>query len=53
MATAAPGITGGARYNTVRGYTQTDKNMGGQWSKNDDCPRSQVWIVYENGRACE
>ena len=53
VATAVPRATGGARYNTVRGYTQTDKNVGGQWSKNDDCPRSQVWIVYENGRACE
>ena len=46
-----PGATG--KYNTVRGYTQTDKNVGGQWSKNENCPRSQVWIVYENGRACE
>ena len=45
-----PGATG--KYNTVRGYTQTDKNVGGQWSKNENCPRSQVWIVYENGRAC-
>ena len=53
VATAVPRATGGARYNTVRGYTQTDKNVGGQWSKNDNCPRSQVWIVYENGRACE
>ena len=53
VATAVPRATGGPRYNTVRGYTQTDKNVGGQWSKNDNCPRSQVWIVYENGRACE
>ena len=56
VATAAPGITSGARYNTVRGYTQTDKppaHAGGKWTKNETCPRSQVWIVYENGRACE
>ena len=53
VATAVPRATGGDRYNTVRGYTQTDKNVDGKWSKNDDCPRSQVWIVYENGRACE
>ena len=52
VATAVPRATGGDRYNTVRGYTQTDKNVDGKWSKNDDCPRSQVWIVYENGRAC-
>ena len=56
VATAVPGNAPPGnleKYNTVRGYTQTDKNIGGQWSKNEDCPRSQVWIVYENGRACE
>ena len=41
------------RFNTVRGYTQTDKQdrKSGQWSKNSSCPRGRVWIVYENGRA--
>ena len=53
VATAVPQEAGGDRYNTVRGYTQTDKKVDGRWCKNDDCPRSQVWIVYENGRACE
>jgi hypothetical protein len=42
------------KYNTVRGYTQTDlRHRDGSWSKNTACPRSQVWIVYENGRACK
>ena len=53
IATSVPKITAGDRFNTVRGYTQTDKKVDGRWCKNDDCPRSQVWIVYENGRACE
>jgi hypothetical protein len=42
------------KYNTVRGCTQTDKKdprAPRGWAKNSDCPRSQVWIVYENGRA--
>ncbi len=40
------------RYNTVRGYTQTDlRQQNGSWTKNPKCPRSLVWIVYENGRA--
>jgi hypothetical protein len=45
---------GGSRdkYNTVRGYTQTDKRAAdGTWSKNEECPRSRVWSVFENGRA--
>jgi len=42
----------GHKYNTVRGYTQTDRRMSdGTWNKNPDCPSSQVHIVYENGRA--
>eukprot|EP01051_Picozoa_sp_SAG22_P012072 SAG22_NODE_1224_length_5119_cov_2.362550_2_plen_207_part_00 len=49
----APPIAGtGMKYNTVRGFTQTDrKDANGNWSKNMDCPKSMVWIVYENGRA--
>ena len=58
---AAQGI-GGAKYNTVQGYTQVDRRLHednphnlppGTWTRDPDCPRSQVWIVYENGRACE
>merc|ERR1711871_1244912 len=50
--TAPPrGLNEGPKYNTVRGYTQTDLNTGRGWTKNPDCPRSRVWIVYENGRA--
>ena len=39
------------RFNTVRGYTQTDLpprspgNATDGWIKNPSCPRSQVWIV--------
>ena len=44
----------GAKYNTVAGWTQTDRRLpDGTWDKNPACPRSKVWIVYENGRACE
>lgn len=40
------------RYNTVQGYTQTDlRQQDGTWAKNPTCPRSPIWIVYENGRA--
>ena len=42
----------GAKYNTVAGFTQTDvRRSDGTWTKNDGCPRSKGWIVYENGRA--
>lgn len=45
---------GNFKYNTVRGYTQTDQRQGdGSWIKDAACPRSKIWIVYENGRACE
>ena len=37
----------GPKYNSVAGWTQTFRNG----SKNPDCPRSKIWIVYENGRA--
>ena len=51
--TAPPQQGSGTKYNTLRGYTQTDRRDGsGKWHKNDRCPRSKVWIVYENGRAC-
>ena len=54
VATAVPRETGGDRYHTVRGYTQTDaRHRDGSWTKNPACPRSKVWIVYENGRACK
>ena len=43
----------GGKFNTVAGYTQTDKRVDGRWCKNPACPRSKVWIVYENGRACK
>ena len=50
--TAPPTQAPGHKYNTVRGYTQTDKrHPDGTWTKNPACPRSKVWIVYENGRA--
>jgi hypothetical protein len=43
---------GGLKFNTVQGYTQTDKKLeDGTWTKDEKCPRSKVWIVYENGRA--
>ena len=49
-----PAGDGKYKYNTVRGYTQTDQRQpDGTWTKNDTCPRSQIWIVYENRRACE
>ena len=35
----------------VQCYTQTDKNVGGVWSKNEACPRTTSWVVYENSRA--
>ena len=42
----------GPKYNSVAGWTQTDKKLpNGSWIKNPDCPRSKIWIVYENGRA--
>ncbi len=42
----------GAKYNTITGFTQIDlRTPDGQWIKNQRCPRSRVWIVYENGRA--
>eukprot|EP01048_Picozoa_sp_COSAG05_P000173 COSAG05_NODE_4_length_49189_cov_157.128784_36_plen_311_part_00 len=42
----------GERYDTVCGFTQTDiKLSSGKWGKNPECPRSKVYIVYENGRA--
>ena len=57
--TSPPGMAtrlGELKYNTVRGYTQTQisPQISGQpgWIMNPDCPRSRVWIVYENGRAC-
>ena len=37
----------GPKYNSVAGWTQTFRNG----TKNPDCPRSKIWIVYENGRA--
>ena len=40
------------KYDTVAGWTQADmKRPDGTWVKNQKCPRSKVWIVYENGRA--
>ena len=49
--TAPPTMAGGHKYNTVRGYTQTDqRHPDGTWTKNAACPRSKVWIVYENGQ---
>lgn len=49
---APPQPVPGHKYNTVRGYTQTDQRQAnGSWQKNASCPRSRVWIVYENGRA--
>ena len=40
------------KYDTVAGWTQADmKRPDGTWTKNQKCPRSKVWIVYENGRA--
>ena len=53
---AVPGQGSGKKYNTVRGYTQTDlppRVKGQPWTKNPKCPRSKIWIVYENGRACK
>ena len=53
IATAVPEVAAGARYNTVRGYTQTDLAPGAPgnatdgWTKNPSCPRSQVWIVRQ------
>eukprot|EP01043_Picozoa_sp_COSAG02_P048209 COSAG02_NODE_4715_length_5063_cov_2.229452_2_plen_219_part_00 len=42
----------GPKYNTVSGFTQTDmKHPNGKWTKHPDCPRSQVYVIYENGRA--
>ena len=42
----------GPKFNTVSGWTQSDiQHPDGTWSKNPACPRSKVWIVYENGRA--
>ena len=42
----------GPKYNTVSGFTQTDmKHPNGKWAKHPDCPRSQVYVIYENGRA--
>ena len=41
--TAPPTIQRGDKYNTVRGYTQTDQRAAdGTWSKNPTCPRSKV-----------
>lgn len=52
--TRPPQQAKGRKYNTVRGYTQTDRRRtDGTWTKDSTCPRSKVWIVYENGRACE
>ena len=63
VCTAVPqgSVNAGAKYNTVRGYTQTDIKIPASdasgagassgWMKNPDCPVSQVFIVYENGRA--
>ena len=43
---------GPEKFDTVSGFTQTDvRKPNGQWEKNCACPKSQVWIVYENGRA--
>lgn len=43
----------GVKYNTITGFTQTDQydQRTNTWTKNSGCPRSRVWIVYENGRA--
>ena len=50
--TDGDGSTG--KFNTVAGWTQTDmQHVDGTWTKNPACPRSKVWVVYENGRACE
>eukprot|EP01043_Picozoa_sp_COSAG02_P118050 COSAG02_NODE_54626_length_295_cov_0.683673_1_plen_73_part_01 len=52
--TQPPSPVKGHKYNTVRGYTQGDqREPDGTWTKNPKCPRSKVWIVYENCRACE
>lgn len=39
----------GEKYNTVMGFTQTVSDANG--TKNPNCPRSKVWILYENRRA--
>jgi hypothetical protein len=39
----------GDKYNTVRGYTQTDiRQQDGTWTKNPSCPSSEVHIVCES-----
>ena len=36
----------------MQGYTQTDTTgPDGSWSKDETCPRSKVWVIFENGRA--
>ena len=36
----------------MQGYTQTDTTgPDGAWSKDETCPRSKVWVIFENGRA--
>jgi hypothetical protein len=46
------GGDGPEKYDTVSGFTQTGKKKpDGSWKKNSTCPKSKVWIVYENGRA--
>ena len=46
------GDVSAGKYDTVSGWAQTDtKLQDGSWAKNEDCPRSKIWVVYENGRA--
>lgn len=44
IAPPVPGPPGGLKYNTVTGFTQTDRQLPDQsWMKNPGCPRSRVW----------
>ena len=46
------GDVSAGKYDTVSGWAQTDTKLpDGTWVKNEDCPRSKIWVVYENGRA--
>ena len=41
----------GTRFDTVSGWTQTVRRTASGYEPNPACPRSKVYIVYENGRA--